>query len=159
MRGRSRSPKSRYSCDTQIERANCSPAKEFFMNQTYWNREARGLFPLPVMEETVMKYRSIGAACLAVALAAASPALARGGGGGHGVHSGHFHGHAGGFHGRSAHVAGRGYRGGYGGYRRAYGGYGGYDNGPGIVGGLIAGSLLGAGIGYGSYGYGGYDDD
>ena len=31
-----------------------------------------------------MKYRSIGAACLAVALAAASPALARGGGG-HGV--------------------------------------------------------------------------
>ena len=26
--------------------------------------------------------------------------------------------------------------------RRAYGGYGGYDNGPGIVGSLIAGSLL-----------------
>ena len=36
------------------------------------------------MEETVMKYRSIGAACLAAALAAASPALASGGGGGHG---------------------------------------------------------------------------
>jgi hypothetical protein len=30
------------------------------------------------------KYGTIGAACLAVALAAASPALARGGGGGHG---------------------------------------------------------------------------
>jgi hypothetical protein len=33
------------------------------------------------IEETVMKSRSIGAACLAVALAAASPALAFGGGG------------------------------------------------------------------------------
>jgi hypothetical protein len=33
------------------------------------------------IEETVMKYLSIGAACLAVALAAASPALAFGGGG------------------------------------------------------------------------------
>jgi hypothetical protein len=33
------------------------------------------------------------------------------------------------------------------------GGYGGYDDGPAIIGGLIAGSLLGAGIGYGGYGY------
>ncbi len=31
-----------------------------------------------------MKYRSVGVACLAVALGVASPALARGGGGGHG---------------------------------------------------------------------------
>jgi len=47
-----------------------------------------------------MKYRSIGAACLAVALAAASPALARGGGhsGGGGGHGGGGFG-GGGFHG------------------------------------------------------------
>ena len=145
--------------------------------------------PLAVMEETVKKYRSMGAACLAVALAAASPALARGGGGGggHGGGGG-FHGGGGGFHGGmggggfraggfrggGAHFAGGGFRGGgfrrglggygggygYGGYGGGYGGYGGYgydDYGPGIVGGLIAGSLFGAGMGY-SYDPGYYDN-
>ena len=143
-----------------LERVNfISLTKELFMNQKSWNHYDPGLFPLPAMEKTVMKYRSIGAACLAVALASASPALADGGHGGRGVHrGGHSHGvHAAGFHGRGAHFAGRGYRRGYGGgYQRAYGGYGGYDNGPGIVGGLIAGSMIGAGAGYGYGDYGGY---
>ena len=44
---------------------------------------------------------------------------------------------------------GRRFVGGYGG---SYGGYGYDDYGPGIAGGLIAGSLLGAGLGYGYYG-------
>jgi hypothetical protein len=48
-----------------------------------------------------------------------------------------------------------GYGGGYGGYGGGYGGYGYDDYGPGIVGGLIAGSVLG--LGYGAD-YGGYDD-
>jgi hypothetical protein len=55
--------------------------------------------------------------------------------------------------GRFAGVRGfTGYRhGGWGGRRSVGGyGYGGYDDyGPGIIGGLIAGSLVGAGLGYG----------
>jgi hypothetical protein len=103
---------------------------------------------LDTIGELVMtKFKAIGAACLAIALAAASPAMARGGhGGGGGGHMGggaHFGG--GGFHGGGAHFAGGGFRGG--GFHR--GGYG-----PGIAAGVIAGAALG-GLGY----YGGYYGD
>jgi hypothetical protein len=90
------------------------------------------------------KFGTIGAACLAVVLAAASPALARGGHGGGG--------HGGGFHGGGAHFAGGGFRGG--GFRGGRGGFG-----PGIAAGVIAGAALGAGAGYyGGYGPGYYGD-
>ena len=71
------------------------------------------------------KFKTLGAICLAVSLAAASPALARSGHGG-------FHG--GGFHGGGAHFAGGGFRGG--------------GVGPGIAAGLIAGAALGGAYGY-----------
>jgi hypothetical protein len=95
----------------------------------------------------MMKFKTIGAAALAIALAAASPAMARGGHGGGGGHMGggggaHFAG--GGFHGGGAHFAGGGFRGG--GFHR--GGFG-----PGIAAGVIAGAAIG-GLGY----YGGYPD-
>jgi hypothetical protein len=136
--------------------------KELFMNQTLRNSRRTGLFPSDTIEETVMKkIGTIGAVCLAAALAATSPVLARGGGG-HGG-GGHGGGHGGGFHGGGfagghggARFAGGGFRGGRfgGGYRRGYGGgygYGGYGGyGPDIAGGLIVGSLLG-GLGYGCY--------
>lgn len=94
-----------------------------------------------------MKHRATGAACLAIVLAAATPALAREHGSGHGhvagraVHGGHF------ARGGAAHVAGRGFRGGYAhGYGRGYGYYGGYGyDGYGVVpdffAGLFAGNL------------------
>ena len=77
--------------------------KELFTNQEALEPPRIGaVASLVATEETAMKYRSTGAVLLAVALAASSPALARGGhgGGGHGGHGGgHFHGaHAGGFH-------------------------------------------------------------
>jgi hypothetical protein len=95
---------------------------------------------------SMTKFKTLGAICLAVSLAAASPALAAGRGAG-------FHG--GGFHG-GAHFAGGGFRGGY------HGG----GIGPGIAAGLIAGSVLGGAYGYydapayydDSYGYGAYDN-
>jgi hypothetical protein len=85
------------------------------------------------------KFATIGAACLAVVLATATPALARSGHGG------------GGFHGGGAHFAGGGIRGG--GFR---GGRGGIGIGPGIAAGLVAGAVIGGGYGY--YGGPGYDD-
>jgi len=111
-------------------------------------------------EMAMMKLATIGATCLAVALAATSPVMARGGGGGgHGGGGGR--GGGGGFHGGGfgggggARFAGGGFRGGGfggGGFRR--GGYG-----PGIAAGLIAGSVLGGEYGYyGGYGSGYYDD-
>jgi hypothetical protein len=88
--------------------------------------------------ETVMKkFTMIGAACLAVVLAAASPALAQGGNRG--------------FHNGGAHFAGGGYRGG--GFRGGVG--------PGIAAGLIAGAVVGGVVssGYGpGYGPRYYDD-
>lgn len=97
------------------------------------------------------KFATVGAACLAIALAATSPVMARGGGHGGGGGRGGFHG--GGFGGGGARFAGGGFRGGGfgGGFRR--GGYG-----PGIAAGLIAGSVLGGGYGYYGYGPGYYDD-
>lgn len=128
------------------------------MNRKLRNSRSAGLFPYDKIEETVMKKIGIiGAVCLAAALAATSPVLARGGGGhGGGGHGGGFHG--GGFAGGhgGARFAGGGFRGGRfgGGYHRGYGGgygYGGYGGyGPDIAGGLIVGSLLG-GLGYGCY--------
>jgi hypothetical protein len=85
-------------------------------------------------------FKTLGAICLAVSLAA-SPALARGGHGGGGFHGG-------GFHGGGAHFAGGGYRG---------GGYRGGGIGPGTAAGIIAGSVLGGAYGY--YGAPGYYDD
>ena len=73
------------------------------------------------------RFQTIGAACLAVALAASSPALARAGHGG------------GGFHASGAHFVGGAVRGG-GGYRGGRGGFG-----PGIAAGLIAGAVIGGG--------------
>jgi hypothetical protein len=81
------------------------------------------------------KFKTIGAICLAVSLAAASPSFAAGKRGGHG----------GGFHGRGAHFAhGGGHRGG----------------GIGVAAGLIAGSAFRGAYGYygargDSYGYSG----
>jgi hypothetical protein len=83
------------------------------------------------------KLKIIGAACLVAALAAASPAMARGGhmGGGH-MGGGHM---GGAFHGGGSHFAGGGFRGGRGGF------------GPGIAAGVLAGAAIG-GLGYGYYG-------
>jgi hypothetical protein len=93
-----------------------------------------------IKEETVMKtFGMIGAACLAVVLATATPALARGG---------HFRG--GGFHGGGAHFAGGGIRGGF------RGGHGGF--GPAIAAGVVAGAVIGGAGYYGGYGPGYYDD-
>lgn len=87
------------------------------------------------------RFGTMAAACLAVALAATSPALARNGQvGGRG---------GGGFHGSVGHYAGGGFRGG--GFRQGRGGFG-----PAIAAGVIAGSVLGAGY-YGGYGRG-YDN-
>jgi hypothetical protein len=92
------------------------------------------------------KFKAIGVAALAIALAAASPVMARPGGGGHmgggGFHGGGAHFGGGGFRGGGAHFAGGGFRGG--GFHR--GGFG-----PGIAAGVVAGAALG-GLGY----YGGY---
>jgi hypothetical protein len=112
----------------------------------------RFLLDLIIRRETVMtKFKAIGAAALAIALAAASPAMARPGGGGHmgggGFHGGGAHFGGGGFRGGGAHFAAGGFRGGGfhgGGFRR--GGFG-----PGIAAGVVAGAALG-GLGY----YGGY---
>ena len=106
------------------------------------------------------RFKALGAVCLAVALAAASPALAQGGhvGGGHA--GGGFQGgsaHVGGFQGGGAHFATGGARSGFaggGGYRRR-------GIGPGIAAGLVAGAVLGGGYGYygDSYAYdNGYDN-
>jgi hypothetical protein len=96
--------------------------------------------------ETVMtRFGTIGAACLAVALAASSPALAQGV---HGAGRG-----GAGFHAGGGHFAGGGMRGG--GFRGGRGG----GFGPGLAAGAIAGAVIG-GAAYGGYGYGpGYYDD
>jgi hypothetical protein len=91
----------------------------------------------------MIRIGTIGAACLALALATASPAFAQGGN------------RAGGFHGGGAHFGGGNFRGGGarfggGGYRG--GGFGGAGILPGIAAGVIAGAVLGAGPVY----YGGY---
>jgi hypothetical protein len=91
-------------------------------------------------EIVMTRFGTMAAACLAVALAATSPALARGGHGGRGGGAG--------FHGGAAHFAGGGFRGG--GFRRGV-------VGPGIAAGIVAGSVIGAGAYYGGYGPG-YDD-
>jgi hypothetical protein len=90
---------------------------------------------------SMTKLKTLGAICLAVSLAAASPALARGGHVGGGFHGG-------GFHGGGAHFAGGGFRG---------GGYRGGGIGPGIAAGLIGGAVLGGAYGY--YDAPGYYDD
>jgi hypothetical protein len=116
------------------------------------NNRANAPFPLHVQlidgGISITNFKTLGAICLAVSLAAASPALARGG---------HFGGgfHGGGFHGGGAHFADGGFRG---------GGYRGGGVGPGIAAGLIAGAVLGGAYGYydapyyygDSYGY--YDN-
>jgi hypothetical protein len=97
--------------------------------------QSRNCSPFDSSGETVMiRLGTIGAACLAVAFATASPAFAQGGNRG-------FHG--GGFHGGGGHFAGGGYRG---------GGFGGASILPGIAAGVVAGAVLGGGPGY----YGGY---
>jgi hypothetical protein len=110
-----------------------------FATLVYWLLDTSG-------EIVMTRFGTIGAACLAVALAASSPALARGGhiGGGHG---------GGGFHGGGAHFAGGGMRGG--GFR---GGRGGGFVGPGIAAGLIAGAVIGGAAYSGGYAPGYYDD-
>jgi hypothetical protein len=128
------------------------------------------------MENTMSKMTTIGAGCLAIALAATSPALAAGFGGGHGgggFHGGGFAG--GGFHGGGARFAASGFNGGGipgGSARFAAGGFrdGGFRDhdfhhhgfGRGIAAGLIAGSVIGAGwpYYYDDYAYApDYDDD
>jgi hypothetical protein len=100
-------------------------------------------------EMVMTRIGTMTAACLAVALAATAPALARGGRVG-GAHVG-----GGGFHAGAAHYAGGGYRGG--GFRRD--GYGPGIAGAGIAAGIIAGSVIGATSGYyGGYGPGYYDN-
>ncbi len=86
------------------------------------------------------KFKTIGAVCLAVSLAAASPSFAAGKRGGHGS----------GFHGGGAHFAHNG------GYRVRIG--------PGVAAGLIAGSAFRGAYGYygaphhgDSYGFGGHE--
>jgi uncharacterized membrane protein YgcG len=99
---------------------------------------------------SMTKFKTLGAICLAISLAAASPALARADHGGAGFHGG-------GFHGGGAHFAGGGFRG---------GGFRGGGIGPGIAAGLIGGAVLGGAYGYygapdygDSYGYyDGYDN-
>jgi hypothetical protein len=98
-------------------------------------------------EMVMIRFGAMTAACLAVALAATTPALARGGHGG-------WHGGGGGYHGGGAHFAGGGLRGG--GFR--HGGFGPGIAGAGIAAGIIAGSALGAGAYYGGYGPGYYDN-
>ena len=88
----------------------------------------------------MQKVTTVGAACLAIALAAASPAMARGFGGG--------------FHGGGAHFAGGFHGGGFHGGGFHHGGFG-----RGLAAGLIAGSVIGAGAyaydpGYYDYDYG-----
>jgi hypothetical protein len=94
---------------------------------------------------SMTKFKTLGAICLAISLAAASPALARAGHGGAGFHGG-------GFHGGGAHFAGGGFRGG-----GFHGGRGGIGVGPGIAAGLVAGAVIGGGYGY--YGGPGYYDN
>jgi hypothetical protein len=104
--------------------------------------------------ETVMiRFGTIGAACLAVALASASPAFAGGNRSG-GYHGGGAHFAGGGFRGGGARFAGGGFRG---------GGFGGAGILPGVAAGVVAGALLGGGPGYypgyyGGYGPGYYND-
>jgi hypothetical protein len=135
-----------------MARFTCSRQDESFVIEgLVRNNRANAPFPLHVQfidgGNSMTKFRALGAICLAVSLAAASPALARGGHGGGGFHGG-------GFHGGGAHFAGGGFRG---------GGYRGGGIGPGIAAGLIAGSVLGGAYGYydapGYYGdsYGYYD--
>jgi hypothetical protein len=116
-------------------------------------RNHRCYAPLPLHQlvyrwrMNMTKLKTLGAICLALSLAAASPALAGGMRGGHG----------GGFHSGGAHFAGSGFRG---------GGYRGGGIGPGVAAGLIAGSVIGGAYGYygapdygDSYGYyDGYDN-
>jgi hypothetical protein len=111
------------------------------------NIHRRGSLPPRRNQETDMtRFKMIGAAALAVALAAASPALARGGHGCGGFGGG---GHFGG----GAHFAGGGFRGG--GFHG--GGFNGF--GRGIGAGLAAGAVIG-GLGYyGGYGYDPYYGD
>ena len=90
----------------------------------------------------MIRIGTIGAACLALALATAAPAFAQGGNRG-GFHGGNFRG------GGGAQFWGGGYRG---------GGYGGAGILPGIAAGVVAGAVLGAGPGYYS-GYPGYYDN
>jgi BA14K-like protein len=137
------------------------------------------------MENTMSKMTTIGAGCLAIALAATSPALAAGFGGGHGgggFHGGFggggFHGGGfagGGFHGGGARFAASGFNGGGipgGSARFAAGGFrdGGFRDhdfhrhggfGRGVAAGLIAGSVIGAGwpYYYDDYAYAPDDDD
>jgi hypothetical protein len=109
------------------------------------NNRTSALFALNVQlidgEISMTKFKTLGAICLAVSLAAASPALARSGHVGGGFHGG-------GFHGGGAHFAGGGFRG---------GGYRGGGIGPGIAAGLIGGAVLGGAYGY--YDAPGYYDD
>jgi len=113
---------------------NNAVSRGTFETLVYWLLDTSG-------EIVMTKLGTIGAACLAVALAASSPALARAGHGG------------GGFHGGGAHYAGGGFRGG--GYR---GGHGGGFVGPGIAAGLIAGAVIGGAAYSGGYAPGYYDD-
>lgn len=107
-------------------------------------RSATDISTTDKKKEHPMTYRATCAACLVIALAAASPAQARGGGHGHvaGLHGGGI------ARGGATHFAGRGFRGGYvrgyGGSYRGYGyGYGhdGYAFAPDIIGGLLGGNL------------------
>ena len=92
------------------------------------------------------EFKTIGVACLTVALAAATPAMAQGGHGGGSARSdgAHFAGGGGGFRG--------------GGFRR-----GAFGIGSGLAAGAVVGAILGGGYGYyggPGYGYGpGYYDD
>jgi hypothetical protein len=135
----------------RLARLACSRQDEsFFIEGLVRNNRANAPFSLHVVyrwRNSMTKFKTLGAVCLAVSLAAASPALARGGHGGGGFHGG-------GFHGGGAHFAGGGFRG---------GGFRGGGIGPGIAAGLIAGSVLGGAYGYygapdygDSYGY--YDN-
>jgi hypothetical protein len=91
------------------------------------------------------KFKALSAICLATALAVASPAMARGIGGGAHFAAGGAH-----FAGGGAHFGGGGFRG---------GGYRGGGIGPGIAAGVVAGAALGAATGYGYYGAPGYYGD
>jgi hypothetical protein len=127
--------------------SHCSRQDETFVTLgLVRNNRANGPFFPQVYRwriDIMTRFKALGAIGLAVALAAASPAMARGiGGGGRGaaVHAGggaHFA--AGG-----AHFAGGGTHFGGGGFRGHRGG----GFGPGIAAGIVAGSVLGGAYGY-----------
>jgi hypothetical protein len=140
-------PRSKYKYSTlavQFVSVDSAPTRQ--CEGSVRNGPYHGSFVLHQKEKLMTNFKLMGVTALSLALAFATPALARGGGGGHGGGMGGGHG-GGGFHGGGM---GGGF---HGGGFAGRGGYGhGYGRGLAFAGGLAVGSALG-------YGYGGYYGD